>query len=136
MMSQDINIVKKKINQKLAFQGELVLLYYKYTINRIEKNIVSRWYWSVSHLARFYGESRNLHEREREREPVRLWKTSICPGDRKLWQAHNGDATARSTTMSCDRQKGKAKEQVDERDIGERLVSIGKRRERGAHKKF
>lgn len=63
--------------------------------------------------------------KEKERELVRLWKTSICPGDRKLRQAHNGhDAIVRSTTMSCDRQKGKAEEQVDERDIEEKLATI------------
>lgn len=31
----------------------------------------------------------------------------------------------RGTAMSCDRQKGKAREEVDEKDVGERLAIIG-----------
>lgn len=34
---------------------------------------------------------------------------------------HNGDGIVRITTMSCDRQKGKAEEEVDEEDIEERF---------------
>lgn len=62
--------------------------------------------------------------KEKERKLARLWKTSICLGDRKLRQAHN--AIVRSMTMSCDRQKVKAEEEVDEKNIEERLATIGK----------
>lgn len=61
---------------------------------------------------------------ERERELARLWKTSICPGDRKFRQVHNDDPTVRSTAMSYDEQKGKAKEEVDERDVDDLLLEI------------
>lgn len=58
--------------------------------------------------------------KEKERKLARLWKTSICLEDRKLRQAHNGgDATVRNT-MSCDRQKVKAEEELDEKNIEER----------------
>lgn len=59
---------------------------------------------------------------ERERELARLWKTSIYLGDRKLRQAHNDDPTVRS---SDELQQTKAKEEVDEKDIGERFAAIG-----------
>ena len=60
----------------------------------------------------------------------KLWKTSICPEDRKLRQAHNDDPTMKSTAMSCDKQKRKAKEEVDERDVEDsRLLEIWERAE-------
>lgn len=42
------------------------------------------------------------------------------------WQSHNGDGIVRITTMSCDRQKGKAEEEVEGKDIGERFGSYWK----------
>lgn len=55
----------------------------------------------------------------------------LFPGDRKL--RHNDDSTVRSTAMSCNRQKRKAKEEVDKKDIGDRFAAVGNA---GASEKF